>query len=177
MFGALKRWLFLKALAGIKRTRNPKPTGHQNLMHSVHVLYEYSNDQDNLAVEKFIQYLEKNGKKVTSLMFNRLSQNKNQALGNEYSDKQVGINDVPKSEAVQAFIDKKADVFIVLCHDFYNHMRYITYAHEASLKVGLHFPKGETYFDVLVDMDAASPYGKMIEGIQQTLSVLSRQVQ
>lgn len=174
MFGALKRWLFLKALSKIKKTKGHKTPLHLNPTHTISILYEISNEVDNKAVEQFVRQLKQGNKRVNTLSFQNHSLTLPEGTRDSYNKKNIPFNQVPKSEAVQNFLNTETDILIVLCHQFHNHLRYISYAHASFLKIGLHFPKGESYFDILVDMNPTKPYSEMIKNIIHFMDIFAQ---
>lgn len=174
MFGAIKRWLFLQAMADIKRHKKQKTPLHYNPMQQIHILYEASSDNDNETIDHWVRQLKKNGKTVHVLGFAVKKETQLPEEHTMYHKGEIKFNSIPESEAVKVFIRDSSHVLIVLCHHFFDHMRYITFAHDAELKIGLHFPKGESYFNLLIDMKPDLPYHQMIQSIEQSISILSQ---
>ncbi|MBK6563733.1 MAG: hypothetical protein IPG18_00715 [Saprospiraceae bacterium] len=91
-----------------------------------------------------------------------------------YSLQNVPFSQVPKENQYISFWPNPRDILIVLCHHFYDHLRYVTFASQASLKVGLHFPKGESYFDVMIDSNPSIPYSEQISSIIHWMNIFSQ---
>lgn len=174
MYAAFKRWLFLKALAELKKKKSSGRKNQNNPMSNIYILYEYSAGEDETAIQKMISLLQKQGKKVSTLSFISTLDKNAEQQDNKYILKDIGVNQIPNNPAVQEFISSPSDVLIVVCHHFFDHLRYITFAHDALLKIGIHFPKGESYFDLLIDISPELPYQKMIDSIFLSLQTLSK---
>lgn len=174
MFGVIKRWLFLQAMADIKRHKKQKPPLHHNPMQHIHVLYESSTEDDNESVNQWVRELKKSGKNVNALGFALKKESVLPETHGMYHGGEIKFNSIPESDAVKAFIKDSSHVLIVLCHHFFDHMRYITFAQDADLKIGLHFPKAESYFNLLIDIQPNVPYRQMIKSIEQSISILSQ---
>ena len=174
MFGTIQRWLFLKALADIKKKKGTKKTITNNECASVHILYELSDEKDQKALDLFVNQLKNNRKNVVCFGFQNEKIKLTPDVTDFYSLQNVPFSQVPKGEQVHQFLSRPADILIVLCHHFYDHLRYLTFATQAPLKVGLHFPKGESYFDVMIDTDPTTPYSEQIISIIHWMNIFSQ---
>ncbi|MFZ1704914.1 MAG: hypothetical protein WAT79_11250 [Saprospiraceae bacterium] len=163
MFGAFKRWLFLKALSDIKKRKSSKAPLHQNPTQTIHILYEDTSENDHLAVQDLIRQLKLSGKKVETLAFDKEKTTLPADTLNIYNPKNIGFNYVPSGESVDHFLSKESDVLIVLAHHFHEHMRYITYACDSYFKLGMVFPKSETYLDAMIEVKPSQSYSAIIK--------------
>lgn len=173
MLGGIRRWLFLKALAGVKRNKTPKPPLHHNPMSEIFILYEIATISDYEIVQSWADRLRKSGKKIHTLCFVKNPSIKPANDESVYTAKEVGYNYVPKGGQIDDFINAHGYVLVVLCHDFHHHMRYITFAHDSYFKIGLKFPNSETYFHMTVDTDNEAAYNQVIQHIVQSINKLS----
>jgi hypothetical protein len=175
MFGTIQRWLFLKALSHVKKKRGNKKVFSNNETSSIQILYELSTEQDQKALDLFVKQLKNNQKKVVCLGFQNEKVKLSTDITDMYSLQNVPLSQVPKGESIHQFLAHSPDILIVLCHHFYDHLKYVTFASQASLKVGLHFPKGESYFDVMIDSNPSIPYSEQIASIIHWMNIFSQQ--
>lgn len=173
MWGGIRRWLFLKALAEAKRKKAHKPPLHQNPMADIHILYEISSPSDFEAITSWTRQLKKSGKRVETLGFLKSTDILLTEAENTYTNKEVGVNHVPKGEKIQRFLGSHSDILVVLCHHFYNHLRYITFSHDSFFKIGMHFPQGESYFNMMIESDPSASYEQQIQELVKSINKLS----
>ena len=173
MWGGIRRWLFLKALAEAKRKKAHKPPLHQNPMADIHILYEISSLADFEAIMSWTRELKKSGKRVETLGFLKSKDIALNEADNTYTIKEIGMNHVPSGEKIQKFLLSHSDILVVLCHQFYNHLRYITYAHDSYFKIGLNFTQSDSYFNMMVESDPQTSYDQQIKDVVKSINKLS----
>ncbi|MCK4361542.1 MAG: hypothetical protein KAV70_07330 [Bacteroidales bacterium] len=140
------------------------------------ILYLLTNNQDYMAISKFVKLLQDQNKRVKALGFVKQKHLTNRFLPklsfDFFSKKDLNWYGKPSNVFIKDFIEKDFDIIIDMSLQDNYPLQYISGMSKAKLKVGRFGENNSDIYDVMIQNEKNSNLDKYINEVHHYLSIL-----
>jgi len=169
MISSLKSWMFRKSIKEHRNFKSKSSFSGVNHCKKVCILGDGLNERSKKAIIAYASSFEKMNKTVDCLFYydSKIEEE------DGFSKQHLKWSGIPKSEVLDAHLEKQYDLFIYACPTLEKHLEYFTLLCNAKIKMGPLFHDKEDLFDVFIEIKDYSDTALFLKNIDNQLRIMS----